>query len=102
MIFSFFWKILIGGQLRVLKLHRGFILTKKGDINPQNNLETPWPGPLGGCFRFFRFFVVENFKSSYGSETLDMTSEGLGEMFDCDSADMCGGKCPLVLMGGRA
>jgi hypothetical protein len=24
----------------------------------------------------------------------------LGEMFE--SADMCGGKCPLVLMGGRA
>ena len=24
----------------------------------------------------------------YGSETSDMTSEGLGEMFKCDSADM--------------
>ena len=33
-------------SVRVLKLHRGFILTKKGDINPQTNLETP-PGPLG-------------------------------------------------------
>ena len=31
---------------RVLKLHRMFIFTKKGDINPQQNLETP-PGPLG-------------------------------------------------------
>jgi hypothetical protein len=31
-----------------------------------------------------------------------MTSEGLGEMFECDSADMCGGKFPLVSMGGRA
>ena len=31
-----------------------------------------------------------------------MTSEGLGEMFEGDSADMCAGKFPLVLMGGRA
>ena len=30
-----------------------------------------------------------------------MTSEGLGEMFDGDSADMCTGKVPLMLMGGR-
>ena len=34
--------------------------------------------------------------------TLDMTSEGLGEMFEGDSADMWAGKFPLVLMGGRA
>ena len=31
-----------------------------------------------------------------------MTSEGLGEMFEGDSADMCAGKFPLVLMGGPA
>ena len=31
-----------------------------------------------------------------------MTSEGLGEMFECDSADTCAGKFPLVSMGGRA
>ena len=31
-----------------------------------------------------------------------MTSEGLGEMFEGDSADMCTGKCPLMSMGGRA
>ena len=31
-----------------------------------------------------------------------MTSEGLGEMFEGDSAGMCAGKFPLVLMGGRA
>ena len=31
-----------------------------------------------------------------------MTSEGLGEMFEGDSADICAGKFPLVLMGGRA
>ena len=47
-------------SVRVLKLHRGFILTKKGDINPHKNLETP-PGPLGGVFRFFKVFF-ENFK----------------------------------------
>ena len=32
----------------------------------------------------------------------NMTSEGLGEMFEGDSADPCGGKFPLVSMGGRA
>ena len=28
-----------------------------------------------------------------------MTSEGLGEMFEGDSADMCAGKFPLMSMG---
>ena len=31
-----------------------------------------------------------------------MTSEGLEEMFEGDSADMCAGKFSLMLMGGRA
>ena len=31
-----------------------------------------------------------------------MNSEGLGEMFEGDSADMCAGKFPLMSMGGRA
>jgi hypothetical protein len=31
-----------------------------------------------------------------------MTSEGLWEVFKCDSADKCAGKFPLVSMGGRA
>ena len=31
-----------------------------------------------------------------------MSSEGLREMFEGDSADTCGGKFPLTLMGGRA
>jgi hypothetical protein len=31
-----------------------------------------------------------------------MTSEGFGELFKGDSADMCGGKFPLVSMEGRA
>ena len=31
-----------------------------------------------------------------------MTSEGLGEMFEGDSADMFARKFPLVSMGGRA
>ena len=31
-----------------------------------------------------------------------MTSEGLGEMFEGDSADMYAGKCPLMPKGGRA
>ena len=33
---------------------------------------------------------------------LGMTSEGLGEMIEGDSADMYTGKFPLMLMGGRA
>ena len=40
-------------------------------------------------------------KSARDSETSDMTSEGLGEMFKGDSADTCGGKFPLMSMGGR-
>ena len=31
-----------------------------------------------------------------------MTSEGLGEMFEGDSADTCAGKFPIVSMGGQA
>ena len=31
-----------------------------------------------------------------------MTSEGLGEIFEGDSADMCAGKFPLVSIRGRA
>jgi hypothetical protein len=31
-----------------------------------------------------------------------MTSKGLGDMFDGDSADTCAEKFPLVSMGGRA
>ena len=30
---------------------------------------------------------------------MDMTSEGLGEMFEGDSADTCARKFPLMLMG---
>jgi hypothetical protein len=30
-----------------------------------------------------------------------MTSEGLGEMFEVDSADMCAGKLLLVSMGAE-
>ena len=36
------------------------------------------------------------------AETSDMTSEGLGEMFEGDSADTSAGKFPLMSMGGRA
>ena len=31
-----------------------------------------------------------------------MTSEGLGDKFEGDSADMCARKFPLMPMGGRA
>ena len=41
-------------------------------------------------------------KLSWGTPTLDMTSEGLGQMFEGDSADMFGEKFLLVSMGGWA
>ena len=41
-------------------------------------------------------------KLSKGSKTSDMSSEGLGEVFEGDSADMWAGKFPLLSMGGRA
>jgi hypothetical protein len=41
-------------------------------------------------------------KLTYGSETIGMTSEGLGETSEGDFADMCIEKFPLMLMGGRA
>jgi hypothetical protein len=50
---------------------------------------------LGGKGGYFE-------KWSNGSKTSDMTSKGLGEVFEGDSTDMCAGKFPLVLMGGRA
>jgi hypothetical protein len=50
---------------------------------------------LGGKGGYFE-------KLSKGSKTSDMTSEGLGEVFEGDSADTCAAKCPLVSMGGRA
>ena len=47
---------------------------------------------LGGHVKYFE-------KLSWGSETLDMTSEGLGEMFEGDFADKRTEKCPLISMG---
>ena len=46
--------------------------------------------------------ILKISKVVLGFRISDMTSEGLGEMFECDSADMCAGKFPLVSMGGRA
>jgi hypothetical protein len=37
-----------------------------------------------------------------GSENMDMTSEGLGEMFEGDFANMCADNFSLMSMGGRA
>ena len=50
---------------------------------------------LGGKGGYFE-------KLSNGSKTSDMTSEGMREVFEGDSADTCTGKFPLVSMGGRA
>jgi hypothetical protein len=58
---------------------------------------TKKPSPLDRANKSIGYFE----KLSNGSKTSDMTSDGLGEVFEGDSADMCGGKFPLVLMGGR-
>ena len=39
---------------------------------------------------------------AYDSETSDITYDGLWEILEVDSAEMCAGKFPLTLMGGRA
>ena len=54
------------------------------------------PGSLEGVFSSFSFPP----QKSEGSESLDMTSEGLGEMFEGDFALTYVNKFPLVLMGG--
>ena len=41
-------------------------------------------------------------KGEKGYETSDMTSVGLGEMFEGHSADMCARNFPLISMGGQA
>ena len=50
---------------------------------------------LGGKGGYFE-------KLCNGSKTSDMTSEEMREVFECDSADTCTGKVPLISMGGRA
>ena len=48
---------------------------------------------------FHKFSFLGSFKFqklSFGFETSDMTSEGLGEMFEGDSANTCGGKFPFM------
>ena len=66
------------GLARLLQLYRVFILTKKEDINTPKLLGTT-SGPLKGCFLwgFELFLKVLKF-----SETLDMSSKQLREMFE--------------------
>jgi hypothetical protein len=96
-IFRFFWKILEGGQLEFRNFTRG-LFSQKRRYWPPKKFGDPPLAPCGGIFIFFWTFQ----KLSFGSETLDITCEGLREMFEGDSADTCVGKFPLVSMGGRA
>ena len=46
--------------------------------------------------------ITGQLKLTYkGSETLDITYEGLGEMYEGDSSDMCGEKFPLTFWGAE-
>ena len=64
-------------------------------------LETPRTPPINpiltGKLPQFKYILKDLLQTS---ETLDMTSEGLGEMFEGDSAEMRAGKFPLAPMGG--
>ena len=51
---------------------------------------------FGHCITFRIFFL----KFLKFSETLDMSSQQTGEMYEGDSVDTCAGKSPLMLMGG--
>jgi hypothetical protein len=85
---------LYGSQI----LH-GLLTNKKIRIPIKKKLGTPptpalsyiW-GVKGGIFK----------SCPRVSKLLDMTFEGLGKMFEGDSADMCARKFPLVSRGGRA
>ena len=91
--FKFFLENRRRGVARLLKLYKVFILTKKEGNNPSKILVTT-SGPLRGCFLgefFFEIFEI--------SETLDMSSKQLGEMFKGDSADTCGGNFQLMSVG---
>ena len=98
---------LLGGQggyfqksLKDSEILRGLLSNKNIRIPINNKKSGTPPTPrtmtlLGGQGGYFQ-------KSSRDSETSDATSEGLGETFEGDSADMCAGKFPLMSMGGRA
>jgi hypothetical protein len=49
--------------------------------------------PIKGGFQNLSYLWFQN---------LGMTSDWLGEIFEGGIADMWGGKCKLVLVGGRA
>jgi hypothetical protein len=77
------------------------LLSNKNIRIPTNNKNSGTPPTP----RTMRFLVGKGGyfeKLSMLSKTSDMTLEGLGEVFEGDSADTCAGKFPLMSMGGRA
>ena len=77
--------------------------------SPSNNSPNPSEvisealEPFGQLLKFSKKIVEEGQLELYkGSETLDMSIEQLGEMFEGDSADMCTGKFLIKAMGGQA
>ena len=79
----------------------GSQVTKIGRFQLKKISETPRTPPINhiltGKLAYFKYILKD---LSWTSETLDMTSQGLGEMFEGESADPCAGKIPLVPMGG--
>ena len=78
-------------HLRNIKIRRGKIEERKKSRGTPFSRMIYLAGQRGNLY-----------KLSYGSETLCMTSEGLGELFEGDFADTCAEKIPLVSMGARA
>ena len=58
---------------------------------PNRNKRIPNPKKIGDPPHYVIFGQTGGYfkKLSWGSETFYMTSEGLGEMFEADSADTC-------------
>ena len=67
-----------------MKLHGGLILTKKGDINPPQNLKTPPLAPIRGVFKIFKSFFLYISKVLLGFPNFGYDFRRVGEMFEGD------------------
>ena len=87
-------KIVVGFEI----LHG--LLSNKNIRIPTQQKKLGTPLPLALCYIWADKGVFS--KVVVGFQTSDRTSEGLGNMFEGDSADTCARKFPLMSMGGQA